>query len=110
MSIVHLNQENFAKEALQSDVPVIMDFWAPWCAPCQMMAPVFEELSNEYEGKLKFTKVNTDEEQMLAVPFGIQGIPTLLVLYKGQEVDRIVGFGPKEMLKQRIDEILAKIN
>ncbi len=107
MTLVHLNKENFTKEVQNSDVPVIIDFWAPWCMPCQMMGPVFEELSNEFQGQLKFAKLNTDEQQELASTFGIQGIPTLILTNKGQEIDRIVGFAPKEALKQQINSALT---
>ena len=109
MSLIYLNKENFEKEVKESKIPVIIDFWAPWCAPCMMMGPAFEELSKEYNGKLKFAKLNTDEEQLLAAQFGIQGIPSLIITNKGREVDRIVGFAPKEILKGKIDLILNSI-
>ena len=109
MELTNINQSNFDNEVKNSDLPVIVDFWAPWCGPCQMMRPIFEELSGEYENKLKFVKLNTDEEQLLASQFNIQGIPCLIVLNKGKEVDRIVGFAPKEMLKAKIDVILKNI-
>ena len=109
MSLTYLNSENFEEEVEKSDIPVITDFWATWCAPCLMMGPAFEELSEEYKGKLKFTKLNTDEEPMLASKFGIQGIPTLIITNKGKEVGRVVGFAPKEILKEKIDAILEKI-
>lgn len=108
-NLVHLNQNNFEKEVKQSDVPIIVDFWAEWCGPCKMMGPVFEELSDDYKGKLKFAKLNTEEEPSLAGNFGIRGIPTLLVMNDGEEVDRIVGFAPKELLKEKIDKILAQL-
>lgn len=108
-NLVHINQENFEKEVKESSTPVIVDFWAEWCAPCKMMGPVFEELSNEYEGRLKFAKLNTEEESVLAGSFSIRGIPSLLIMKDGKEVDRIVGFTPKEMLKQKIDSILSAI-
>lgn len=106
MNLIHLTKANFEKEVKQSDLPVIIDFWASWCMPCQMMGPVFEELSKEYDGKLKFAKVNTDEEQIIASQYGIQGIPSLVIAKKGKEIDRIVGFAPKPVLKQKIDQIL----
>ncbi len=104
--MIHITNENFESEVTKSDVPVVIDFWAPWCGPCQMMAPVFEELAKEYEGKAKLVKLNTDDHPELAGPYGIQGIPTILILKNGKEVDRIVGFGPKEMMKQKIDAAL----
>lgn len=104
--VIELNSENFEKEVFESSIPVIADFWAPWCGPCQMMKPVFEELSLMYEGKLKFVKINVDEEQELGSKFNIMGIPALVVFNNSQEVDRIVGFLPKDALKQKIDSIL----
>ncbi len=109
MSLVQINKGNFEKEVEKSDLPVIIDFWASWCGPCQMMGPVFEELSKEFEGKLKFAKLNTDEEQELSTKYSITGIPCLIITKKGEEIDRIVGFGGKEELKQKIDHILKKI-
>ena len=109
MALTHIDENNFEQEIVKSELPVILDFWAPWCAPCQMMGPVFEELSSEYEGKLKFAKLNTEDHPALAGQFGIQGIPSLLFLIDGKEVGRIVGFAPKEILKSKIDEALSKI-
>ena len=107
---IHLTSENFEKEVTQADVPVIIDFWASWCAPCQMMAPVFEELAGDYHeaGTAKLCKLSTEEEPQMAQEHGIRGIPTLGVFYKGKEIDRIVGFAPKEMLKAKIDQAIAK--
>ncbi|MFH1590187.1 MAG: thioredoxin [archaeon] len=108
-NLMHINQTNFVKEVQESTTPIIIDFWAEWCAPCRMMGPVFEELSNQYEGKLKFAKLNTETEPALAGSFSIRGIPSLLIMKNGQEIDRIVGFAPKEILKQKIDSVLASI-
>jgi len=109
MTITNLTKENIQAEIENSDTPLIIDFWASWCGPCQMMGPVFEELSEDYVGKLKFCKVDTETEQEIAGQFGIQGIPALSVINKTKEIDRIVGFMPKEALKEKVDQILSKI-
>ena len=109
MALTHINKENFEKEVTKSDIPVVIDFWAEWCGPCKMMAPVFEELSKDFEGKVKFVKLNTEEEPEIASSFMIRGIPTLSIVQGDKEIDRIVGFAPKEVLKEKIDQLLAKI-
>ena len=107
-NLIHIESiEQFNKET--KDTNVIIDFWAEWCGPCRMMSPVFEQLSTEFKGKLKFAKVNTDELGEISQKYGIQGIPSLIVLKNGKEVDRIVGFAPKEMLKAKINSALAKL-
>lgn len=109
MVLTHIDENNFEQEIVKSELPVILDFWAPWCAPCQMMGPVFEELSSDYTDKLKFAKLNTEDHPALAGQFGIQGIPSLLFLKDGKEVGRIVGFAPKDILKSKIDDALSKL-
>ena len=104
--VEHITPENFEEKIVKSDLPVLIDFWAPWCGPCKMMGPVFEELSSEYAGKVNFVKINTEDHPELAGPFGIQGIPTLVLAKDGKEVNRLVGFLPKDLLKQRIDAML----
>jgi thioredoxin 1 len=106
MSIVHITDSNFNEEVVNSSIPVIIDFWAPWCGPCQMMGPVFEEISKDYEGKLKFVKVNTENNSNISSQFNITGIPALIITKQGKEVNRLVGFMPKEILKQKINELL----
>jgi thioredoxin 1 len=107
--IIELKDYTFKKEVEESKIPVIIDFFADWCGPCQMIKPVFDKISKEYEGKLKFTKVNTENSPELAKRFGIQGIPCLVIAKKGKEVNRIVGYMSENTLKQKINEILKEI-
>jgi thioredoxin 1 len=107
--VTQVSEKNFEKEVLQATTPVIIDFWASWCGPCKMMGPVFEELSKEYESKLKFVKISTEEEPELSGAFNIRGIPSLSIVNEKEEVNRIVGFVPKEQLKKQINDTLAKI-
>lgn len=109
MAVIEVTNETFQKEVVESDIPVIIDFFAPWCGPCRMMAPVFEEISAEYDGKLKFVKLNTQDYPESASKFNITGIPCLVVAKKGEEFDRIVGFAPGPVMKQQIDAIMSKI-
>ncbi len=96
----------FEADVIGSDLPVLVDFWAPWCGPCRMVAPIVEELAEEYEGKVKFVKLNTDENPQVAGKYGIRSIPTLLVFKGGKPVGQIVGFRPKSDLEKRLQEVL----
>jgi thioredoxin 1 len=104
-NILVLTQDNFATEVLQSTTPVLVDFWAEWCGPCKMIAPILGELADEYEGKVKIAKVNIDEQQGLASEYGIRAIPTLLLFDKGQVADQIVGLRSKRDLKASFDRV-----
>ncbi|MCH8815586.1 MAG: thioredoxin [Chloroflexi bacterium] len=94
-------------EVLNSDKPVLVDFWAPWCGPCRMVAPIVEELAGEYEGKAKFLKLNTDDNIETASRYGIRSIPTIMVFNKGEPVDQVIGFRPKGDLKKSLDKAFA---
>ena len=93
----------------EEDVPVFVDFWAPWCGPCRMVAPVVEQLSEEYAGRMKFVKVNTDESPAVASQYGIRSIPTLAVFYKGEPVNAMMGAGPLGHMQQFVNESLEKV-
>ena len=102
---VHVTDADFSSTVLQSPVPVLVDFWAPWCGPCRAIAPAVEELASEYAGRVTVAKLNTDENQRTAMQYGIQGIPCLLIFKDGQEVDRLVGARPKQYIKQALDRV-----
>ena len=101
-----LTEENFESEVLKSNVPVLVDFWAPWCGPCRMVAPIVEELGRQFAGRLRVAKVNTDDHHYRAGSLGIQGIPTLIMFKNGREVDRIVGAVSKPVLQSRVERAL----
>jgi thioredoxin 1 len=107
LNIIQLTQENFASEVLKSPTPVLVDFWAEWCGPCKMIAPVLDELAAEYDGRVKIAKVNIDEQQALAAEYGIRAIPTLLLFQQGQVAEQIVGLKSKRDLKNSFDRVAA---
>jgi len=97
--VISVNESNFEQEVLNSDLPVLVDFWAPWCGPCRLIAPIVEEIAEEMAGRAKVVKVNTDENPNLAMKYGIRAIPTIMVFKNGRVVDTRVGVQPKEVLK-----------
>ena len=99
-----ITDQQFEKEVIQSEVPVVIDFWAPWCAPCRMVGPVVESLSEQMNGSVKFVKINVDENTEHAAKYGIQGIPTLLLFKGGDLVDTVVGAYPEQALRERITQ------
>ncbi len=105
---IEVTSQNFEEEVLKSDIPVLVDFWAPWCQPCLMMAPILDELSEELEGKLKIAKLNTElpENQVLAIQYQIQSIPNMKLFKNGLIIKEFVGLRPKEIFKQELKEIL----
>jgi thioredoxin 1 len=103
---IHVSDAEFEKSVLQSDLPVVVDFWAPWCGPCRMVAPILEKLASEYAGKLIIAKVNTDENPDWASRYGVQGIPTMLFISDGKLVHRQVGALPEGILRDVVNEFL----
>jgi thioredoxin 1 len=106
---IHVSDTEFQEKVLNSATPVVVDFWAPWCGPCRMVAPILDELAKEYGDKLVIAKVNTDENPQWAMKFGVQGIPTMLFVKGGQLVDRMVGAAPKPFIQQRVDAMLEAV-
>ena len=102
MSEVVITKENFEEEVLKSDIPVLVDFWAGWCGPCMMLAPIVEECAKEWEGRVKVGKVNVDEQGELAMSYGVMSIPTLIVFKNGQAVDQSIGYCQKEVLEELV--------
>jgi thioredoxin 1 len=103
---IHVTDTAFEKTVLESSLPVIVDFWAPWCGPCKMIAPVLDKIAHEFAGQLLVAKVNTDENPEWAMQYGVQGIPTMLLVYDGKVVNRQVGALPEPMLRDVIDQFL----
>ncbi len=97
-----VDDQSFEEDVLESDQPVLVDFWAEWCAPCKMIAPIVDELAEEYEGRLKVAKLDADENHNTMQAFGIMGIPTLILFKDGQVVERITGYMPKERLLEKL--------
>ena len=107
MSVLNIvDGKDFSERILKTDKPVLVDFWAPWCGPCKMVAPELEAVASEYEDKAVVVKVNVDEQQELANQYNVMGIPTLLLFKNGKEVDRLVGYRPRKDLMNAIDKLI----
>jgi thioredoxin 1 len=104
-NIVNITETNFSEEVANSEIPVLVDFWAEWCGPCKMIAPLLDELASDYDGKAKIAKVNIDEQQSLAVKYGVRAVPTLLIFKGGEVTEQIVGVKSKRDLKASLDKV-----
>ena len=104
---IEVTDGTFEDEVVKSDIPVVVDFWADWCAPCKMIAPIVEELAEELDGQVKFAKLDVDANPKSATSYGVRGIPTLLIFNGGKPVDQVVGAVPKSVLKRRVEEAVA---
>nr|YP_009244284.1 thioredoxin [Gelidium vagum]AMK96526.1 thioredoxin [Gelidium vagum] len=108
MSVEQVADSSFNEEVIKSSCPVLVDFWAPWCGPCRMIAPVVDEIANEYAGSLKVVKINTDDNPSTATEYGIRSIPTLVIFVKGERVDTVVGAVPKTTLASALQKHLIE--
>ena len=107
---IHVTDAAFEKTVLQSSIPVIVDFWAPWCGPCKMVAPILDKLAKDYEGKILIAKINTDENPEWMMKYGIQGIPTMLFVAEGKIVNRQVGALPERMLRDTVTQFMEVVS
>ncbi len=103
---IHVTDETFEGEVLSAPLPALVDFWAPWCGPCRMIAPIVEDLAKAYDGRAVIAKLNTDENGQVAQRLGIMGIPTLILFKDGEEVDRVVGYAPRHVLEEKLNTLV----
>ena len=106
MAEIVITEANFEQEVVKSDIPVLLDFWAPWCGPCKILLPVVDEIAKEYDGKIKVGKVNTDENMSLSSQFQITSIPCLIIFKGGKPINKMVGFRPKTAIEQELNNVL----
>ena len=104
--VIEINDKNFEQEVLKSELPVVVDFWAPWCGPCRMVGPIVDKLSEEYKGRLKFCKLNVDENRDMAMKYQVMSIPMLLFFKDGQVVDQSLGAVPEQALRPKVEGLL----
>jgi thioredoxin 1 len=107
--LLTVTDDTFQEMVLESTLPVVVDFWAPWCGPCRLVAPIIEQLATEYQGQLVVAKVNTDENQITPMRYGIMGIPTMIFFHEGEEVERVVGALPKPALERHFQAVLGRV-
>jgi len=105
-TVIHISEGTFDTEVLKSTQPALVDFWAPWCGPCRAIAPILDELAEEYKGKVKVAKINVDENRKLAGDHGVMSIPTMILFKDGKVVDKLIGLVPKDRLKALMDKVL----
>jgi thioredoxin 1 len=106
-TLLHVGDDTFEDLVIHASLPILVDFWAPWCGPCRMIAPIVEELAKAYRGRVQIAKVNTDENSRVASELGIAGIPTLVLFKAGREVERVVGYVPRHVLEEKLNAVLS---
>lgn len=104
---IHVTDDSFDRVVLEAGRPALVDFWAPWCGPCRMIAPIIEDLARSYDGRAVIAKMNTDEHVQVASRLGIRGIPTMVLFKDGEEADRVVGYAPRHVLEEKLDAVLG---